>query len=229
MREWRRNVNAVPAYPLPDIILDLEKVLPLALIREHTKTDDTPSVTDTQLTLYRSASFEACELYTGMVFSQARVIREPVASHNNNRGFRRVRSMRLRYAPVDDIAYMYGGGMLQSTPIRVTPGVRKITLPIVQEALDASSCCRPCSAGGENFGMSIMYRTGIASEDSIPALVKVGCLKYIAWAVENPGDVLQSVRGKDSTQGSGIMGTNNGTWASGALEEWRQLTVEVTA
>lgn len=225
MREFRRDVNAVPPYPLPDVTLDLEAILPLELIREHTKTDDTPSVTDTQLSLYRSAAFEACELYTGMVFTNARVVREPVASHNN-RGFRRVRKLHLRYAPIDGYVYMYGGGIYQPVQVAVQPGRKTITIPIVQEALDASSCCRPCSTGGENFGMSVMYRTGIVDIGKIPAIVKVGCLKYIAWAVKNPGDVLQSVRGKDSSQGQGIIGTNNGTWASGALEDWRQLTVE---
>lgn len=52
---------------------DLEELLPLALIRTHTKTDDVPHVTDEQLSLYRSASFEAAEKYTGLVYSRAKI------------------------------------------------------------------------------------------------------------------------------------------------------------
>lgn len=225
MRITSRNIYAEPSFPRAALDVDLEKVLPLELIREHTKTDDTPSVSDVQLSLYRQASFEACELYTGMLLTRTKIIREPVSSEFK-RGFRRVRKHRLKYAPVDGIIYLYGGGLLQPVQVMVAEGGREVTIPILQEALDASTCCNPCSTGGENFGIKAMYMTGVESPADIPAIAKLGCLKYIAWAVQNPGDVVMTVRNRAGGGETGIIGTNNGAWASGAIEEWRQLTVE---
>lgn len=225
MRITVRDIHAEPAFPGKEARVDLEQVLPLEMIREHTKTDDTPSVSDAQLSLYRQAAFEACELYTGLIFTHSKVVREPVASEYK-RGFRRVRKHRLKYAPVDGVIYLYGGGLLQPVPVYVTENGREITIPILQEALDASSCCNPCSMGGENFGIKAMYLTGISCADDVPAIAKMGCLKYIAWAVQNPGDVIMTVRNRAGSGEAGIVGTNNGAWASGAIEEWRQLKVD---
>jgi hypothetical protein len=47
-------------------------------------------------------------------------------------------------------------------------------------------------------------------------------LKYIAWAVENPGDVLNTVRDINASETRGTVGTNNGAVASGAVADWRQ-------
>lgn len=222
MRITARNINAIPDYPGEAYKFDLEKVLPLELVRTHTKTDDTPHVTDEQLELYRAAAFEAAEKYTGLLLTRQQVIREPIASESR-RGFRRVRKHRLKKPTVDGRVYMYGGGLLQAVPIMVTPGTRDIQLPIVQEALDASTCCRPDSLGGENFGMSIMYMAGIENETSIPKILIMGCLKYIAWAVQNPGDVVMTVKNRTGAGEAGIVGTNNGAWASGAIEDWRMV------
>lgn len=225
MRIVQRDIHAVPDFPGSEGALDLEAVLPIELIRTHTKTDDTPSVTDAQIALYRKAAFEACELYTKLSLTKTRVIREPVASEHRSR-FRRVRKLRLKHPTSDGMLYLYGGGLLQSIPVKVEPGQREVMIPVVQEALDASTCCRPDSLGGENFGMSVMYMTGVADASNLPAIVLVGCLKYIAWAISNPGDVVMTVKNRQGGGESGIVGTNNGAWASGAIEEWRQLTVE---
>lgn len=222
MRITARNINAIPDYPGKPNELDLEKVLPLELIRTHTKTDDTPHVTDAQLELYRAAAFEAAEKYTGLLLTHQQIVREPIASESR-RGFRRVRKHRLKKATVDGRIYMYGGGLLQAILITVAPGTREVTLPIVQEALDASTCCRPDSLGGENFGMSIMYMAGLENETSIPRILIIGCLKYIAWAVQNPGDVVMTVKNRTGAGEAGIVGTNNGAWASGAIEDWRTI------
>lgn len=220
-----RDIYAVPDYPRAESVVDLEAILPLSLIREHTKTDDIPSVTDAQLLLYRRAAFEACQLYTGLNFTSSRVIREQIASEHKTR-FRRVRKHKLKHATTDGNIYFYGGGLLQPVLVRVPPGEREVVIPILQEALDASSCCRPCSTGGENFGISIMYMSGVESCDSIPAACLLGCLKFIAWSITNPGSVIMTVKNRTGAGETGIVGTNNGAWASGAIEEWRQLTVE---
>lgn len=225
MRITVRDIHAVPAFPREPGRVDLEQVLSIDMIREHTKTDDTPSVSNAQLALYRQAAFEACELYTGMLFTHTKVIREPVTSEYK-RGFRRVRKHRLKFPPADGMIYLYGGGLLQPIPVRVSESGRDVTIPIIQEALDASSCCSPCSQGGENFGIMAMYLAGIDCADDIPAIAKMGCLKYIAWAVQNPGDVVMTVRNRAGGGESGIVGTNNGAWASGAIEDWRQLKVD---
>lgn len=218
-----RDVNAPPEYPAPSGAVDLEKVLPLAIVRQHTKTDDTPRVTNEMLSLYRSAAFESCEQYTGMVFTASRIVRENVTREGHRKRFRQHRTITLKYATVDDTVYLYGGGMLRPQAVLVTPGSRHIRIPVIQEALDASSCCDPCSRGGENFGVMVMYRTGILDATHVPAVVLLGCLKYIAWAIENPGDTVQTVKNRQSVGESGIVGTNNGAWASGAIEEWRQI------
>lgn len=220
-----RDLNAVPEYPGGDGTnnVDLEAVLSLALIREHTKTDDVPSVTDAQLELYRAAAFESCEAYTGMLFSRSQVIRESVQREGHRARFRTQRRITLRHAPIDPVVYLYGGGMLRPQTVMVAPGQRTIMIPVVQEALDASSCCNPCSLGGENFGIMVMYRAGIKKPGDIPSVIKLGCLKYIAWSIENPGDVVQTVKNRTAAGEAGIVGTNNGAWASGAIEEWRQI------
>lgn len=223
-----RNLNAVPDYPGNEADLDLEAVLPLELIREHTKTDDTPSVTDAQLSLYRQAAFESCEQYTGMLFTRSQIVRESVQREGHRTRFRTHRRITLRYAPLDPVVYLYGGGMLQPLTVNVVPGEKAVRIPVVQEALDASSCCRPCSLGGENFGIMIMYRAGIGNARGVPALIKTGCLKFIAWAVNNPGDTIMTVKNRTSAGEAGIVGTNNGAWASGAIEDWRQLVPDAT-
>lgn len=218
-----RNLSQVPEYPGTEGTLDLEAVLPLELVREHTKTDDTPQVTDRQLQLYRQAAFDSCEQYTGIIFTKSQIIRESVQREGHRRRFRTHRRITLQHAPLDPVVYLYGGGMLQPQAVHVAPGIKTVTIPVVQEALDASSCCNPCSLGGENFGIFIMYRAGLGREQDVPSLVKLGCLKYIAWAVSNPGDVVQTVKNRTTAGEAGIVGTNNGAWASGAIEDWRQL------
>lgn len=218
-----RNLNAVPDYPTAAGAIKLEEILPIELIREHTKTDDTPRVTDAQLSLYRQAAFESCEQYTGMVFTETRIVRESVTREGHRRRFRQHRNITLQFPTCDGSVYLYGGGLLRPHEVVVQPGERTIRIPVLQEALDASSCCDPCSRGGENWGIFVMYRTGIADPAKIPAVVKLGCLKYIAWAIENPGDVIMTVKNRTSAGEAGIVGTNNGAWASGAIEEWRQI------
>lgn len=215
--------DRVPTFDQPEIAADYEKLLPLELIRQHTKTDDTPRVTDAQLDLYRQAAFEACEQYTGLVWDRVFSVTENVDKPLHDRRGRRRTKFILRHAVFDDYLYMYGDGVLKPVRVDVEPGERTVYLPVVHEVMDANSCCNPCGMGGENWRIKVLYRTGQDPKRGAPAMLKLGCLKFIAWAIQNPGDVVMTVQNASRAQASGIVGTNNGAWASGAIEDWRVL------
>lgn len=219
----------VPTYPagVPQLAgckFNLESLLPLSLIRTHTKTDDVPSVTDEQLTLYRQAAFETCEKYTGRLFTEIRVITETVGAPRprNGRLWRRDYRHRLSYRSTDGAVYLYGARGVPPQLIHVAPGSNEIRIPVVHNVLDGN-CCLPCGAGQDlNHGMRVMYRAGYdCGKDAVPAGILVGCLKFIAWLIQNPGDEIMTVRNRQSSESTGIIGTNNGAWASGAIEQWR--------
>lgn len=81
-----------------------------------------------------------------------------------------------------------------------------------------------CSESPFNNGVQLMYKTGALCPSDIPAGIKLGILKYIAWSVKNPGDDLITVKQTSSVQVSGITGTNDVAYASGAIELWKQYT-----
>lgn len=216
----------VPTWPGGPLLCgfrsDLEKHLPISLIRTHTKTDDVPHVTDEQLMLYRQTAFEVAEKYTSMLLTEVRVITENVAIKPPRR-HRPYYKHRLRYQTADGRAYLYGGGAA-NVALEVEPGKREIRVPVMHNAIDASSCCNPCSDGrGINFGMKVTYRAGFdcTRGQGLPAGILVGILKFIAWMVQNPGDEILTVRNREAGESTGIIGTNNGAWASGAIEQWR--------
>lgn len=202
--------------------VDLEKLLTLSLIRTHTKTDDVPHVTDEQLRLYRAAAFEAAEKYTGRIFSELRVIQEPLSRKAHKR-WRHSYTHRLRHPSADGIVYIYGAPYGQGDrQVNIGPGGREIQMPVLHGAFDDRSCCGGSGGGNQlNYGMMAMYRAGVSCAESVPSGIIVGCLKFIAWMVANPGDEIMTVRNRASQGEMGIIGTNNGAWASGAIEQWR--------
>lgn len=208
--------------PLQSVPVDLEKLLPISVIRTHTKTDDVPHVTDDQLRLYRKAAFEVCEKYTGRIFSELRVIQEPV-SQRKARRFRPFYIHTLKHPSFDGIVYIYGtANGFGNRQLNIGPGGRELRLEVLGGAIDASSCCGgPCQGDQYNYGMMAMYRAGVDCADSIPAGIIMGCLKFIAWSISNPGDEIMTVRNREAGEATGIIGTNNGAWASGAIEQWR--------
>lgn len=207
---------------LDDVVLDFEKLLPLSVIRTHTKTDDVPYVTDDQLARYRRAAFEACEKYTSRVFSGMKVIREPI-QQRRRRQFRASYVHRLRHPSADGIVYIYGSAHGSADRrLDIGPGGKELRLEVVHGVIDASSCCGgPCDGDQYNYGMMAMYRTGIGCANDLEEGIILGILKFIAWAVSNPGDEIMTVRNREAGESSGIVGTNNGAWASGAVEQWR--------
>jgi len=228
------NIGTATAVPTIDAgEFDLDSVLSVSQIRTHTKTDDVPNVTDDQLRLYRKAAFEGAEHYTGMLFTCNKSHTEDIAQRGTeNSG--RIRSRqtmqhRLQYPVANGIVYLYGSrDGLSNTTLQVTPGSRTIKIPIMYNVIDDRSCCDPGRSGvlGANYGMKALYLAGFTSASQIPAGIIVGVLKWIAWQIMHPGDEIMTVRGTTDSSKSGITGTNNVAWASGALELWRQYDSE---
>ena len=67
------------------------------------------------------------------------------------------------------------------------------------------------------------YRAGFASADDVPSGIVLGCLQYIAWVVEHPGDELLTQRNQIEKSIGGSSGSNNIAWVSGAIEQWRMF------
>lgn len=209
----------------PDGLFNLEELLPIDLIREHTKTDDVPSVSDNQLALYRRAAVEAAEQYTSMVFSGIKNITQPLDYPVNRRDIQKGHFVyELDFPSADGLVYAYGVGRVQQ--LRVLAKGRKVVVPIMTVSLDvSSSCCRgPCDSadGRANPGTFLNYRTGFKDICDVPAGIKLGMLKYVAWSITHPGDEIVAVRNRTITRSSLVDGTNNVAWASGAIELWRQ-------
>lgn len=214
--------------PLPHLdgaVFDQEKILSINLIRQHTKTDDVPAVTDELLSLYRNAALEAAERYTGMLLREIRVIQQPVAGKSDITAGARHRmsyTVSLQFPTVDGILYLYGGKQVTGVcTLRTSPGATKVKIPVNHYAIDMTPCCgSPCGdARPMNSGVELMYRAGVACEDDVPACIKLGALKFIAWSIGNPGD--EPLAGVNMANVNPQAGRNNAAWQSGAIEEWR--------
>src|SRR5262245_49243644 len=82
------NQSPPPFDPRPHVDqeerFDWADRLSLDMVRQHTKTDDTPGVTDDMLSLYREAAIEAAELYTGMLLSGKKTVTEAIHVSENS-------------------------------------------------------------------------------------------------------------------------------------------------
>jgi len=123
----------------------------------------------------------------------------------------------LKYGSAESFVYVYGPGIAEQIPIVV--GERKISMPNVFFSQDWQSCCDPCGNGMSLF--RVMYLAGYRCLNDVPKGIILGVLKYVAWCVENPGDVLKTVDDRNRAPSQFLQGTNNAVWASGALELWR--------
>lgn len=201
---------------MEEVLADLEKVLPLELIRSHTKTDDKPSVTDELLKLYRSAAFEDMEIYTGLQWSGVSIIRQSVDTDMRPRNGRIL--INLKHPTFDGKVVVYGKDIIMPIHANASPGDTKIRVPAVNTIIDG--CCSPC--GSNNFGVSVIYRTGWDCSKPLPSGIILGCLKYIAWTIQNSGSTLVTMNNKKENSDSGVAGTNDTIWASGAAEQWNR-------
>lgn len=199
---------------------DLEQILPIELVREHTKTDDIISVSDAQLQLYRRAALQAAEKYTGMFFIGQRVIQEPVNYpgsfwNSANYFFDHV----TKYSVAQPFAYLYGDTSRGIAQVPVAIGSRIVRLTNHPGTFGAG-CCNPCNAPSQPM---LQYTAGYSCEDDIPAAIALGALKYITHVIENPGDVIIAVTPSGTLNNRGVSVTEaaNPALASGAIDIWR--------
>lgn len=206
---------------------DLEELVPIELIRTHTKTDDVPHVTDEQLRLYRKTAFESAMQYSGLYLGKKVQIIEAAKIRVSRTGFaqhrRRHRKHKLDYPAAEPVVYVWSNNSASRTTLHIDTGTRIVLLPIHQIENPLASCCSPC---GNEFDqrstLQLMYVAGYSCVDDVPAGIVLGILKYIAWSVMRPGDELLTIRNRTSVEEGGLRGTNNAAWASGALELWMQ-------
>lgn len=220
-----------------------EDVLPISLIRQHCKIDDIGRVSDILLSLYRSSAFEAAELYTGRIWFGTRRIIQPITSPKfrtvSQAGVARFK-VELDYMPIggyveiegfNDQAAFWFMDMPFNTAPRYTS--HSITLPPNHQAfyvrsdqvfMNMSSDC-DCDASYSNKDMTATYNAGITRSEEIPAGMKIGALKYIAWTVEHAGDDFVPVVAQGRTvgiSGGNVVGSNDALVGSGAIDDFRR-------
>jgi hypothetical protein len=205
---------------------DFEALLPISLIRSHTKTDDIPSVTDELLVLYRGAALRAAEEYTGILFSsrETRVedVRPPVGTDPM---FHRSRTFKhtLAHATADGRIWYYGKKNQQPRLITVQPGTTELNLPRDYAAFGLG-CCNP---GGPQAFIRVMYVAGLECLNKFryADVLKLGALKYIAHVAMNAGDnvIQHQVSGRSRGGGAALDTAANPALASGAIEIWRTM------
>jgi hypothetical protein len=217
---------------------DIEKILSLDLVKVHCKIDDLPGITDSQLSLYRQASLEAAELYTGRKWVRRERIEQDIKSPR----FRTVAQaaiarlrVELDYLPINGIVNVYGTGsqptfwlngmimpfMRQDyySTIKLGPNIQSFEMQ--NDHMFYSAGITPnCSQFDRQFvqeGIKAVYIAG--PPEKVPAGIILGALKYIAWSIENPGDqfVPMVIRQVGVTTVS-----NDPAISSGAIDEWRR-------
>jgi hypothetical protein len=180
--------------------IDVETILPLGLIRTHTRTDDVMRVSDMQLEMYRDAAFEMAEQYSGLTLRGTREIVEPISVERQSMIARGIGKISLLYVPVDGVVNLIGDAINEVLLLQDGSRVVDFRSIIIGGSCRASACSAVCD------GMSFQYRTGMKCAKDVPSSIKIGCLQYIAWAIENPGDMTDA-------------------WsvtASGAIAQWSQ-------
>lgn len=209
-------------YKIPLEEWSIEALLPIEQVREHVGIDDVETVSDELLNLYRQASFEAAEMYTGLSLRKQNVSYQSLKGATS-RDFRKgYQVVTLKKPALDGLVHVYGGGTTQLLHT-VDDRQEKVRVPMICGNITMS--CGNCNSGQSfNAGVQLMYKTGFRCAKDIPVSIKLGMLKYIAWTVKNPGDEIQTMKQSSSIQVSGITGTNEVAFASGAYEIWKQFT-----
>lgn len=200
---------------------DMENLLPLSIVREHTKTDDIPTVTDTMLMLYRSTAFQAAEKYTGAQLTGTTTLVESVTLPNTaSSRYRRTNTFPFMSsrAAGSSVAWLYGHKNRAPVQLSLVVGARRHMLPLIMYEFGLG-CCNPCA---DIPTMSLLYTAGYGCEADVPDLIKLGVLKYIAHALENPGDVVSATNeAGGSTSGYSLSTGADPALASGAINIWR--------
>lgn len=194
--------------------MNLDEILPLQTIREHSKTDDNPSVSDDLLKLYRDVAFEAAEKYTGLSFTPTKTVTEPVQIKRKRTG-----KIELSYVPSSLTVTLYGGGLGSPVELFAKPKSNVIHFP--NGSPDRFQTWGDCHTCGVESPMMATYETGRRCEQRVPGGIVMGILKLITWHINHPGDEILSVRNTLTANQQGLLGgTNNAAVVSGAQDEW---------
>lgn len=193
-----------------------DDLLSIELIRTHTKTDDAPGVTDEQLRLYCNAGFEAAEEYTGINLTPMRTVTETVALRG------RTGRIHLTYAIGEPPVTFYGSSLMQPVIVIANVGSKTVDFPNGHpDRFHTVGDCRKC---GVDDPLMVTYKSGRACNGKpVPNAILMGVLKYIAWNVRNPGDVIMTTRNAQSVGNNGLSGSNNSALISGAIDEWKRV------
>lgn len=225
--EFKRDVHE-STYGQKAEPYDLEKILSIELIREHTKTDDVLGVTDQQLELYRKAALEAASSYTGFLLTGRKIIQEDVVlpevsyrprfEYENQTGFEH----KTKYLVSDNYVFYYGVRGQRPARVMVKPDTNLLLLP---KSHFSFGLCHPESKGTA----LVQYVAGFSCEENIPGAVALGALKYITHVMMNPGDNTQvtNLAGTLASSGVNLEQANNPAWASGAIEIWRSAVPDL--
>lgn len=220
--------------------ISAEDILPMSLVRDHCRLDDLPGITVKMLELYRKSSFEAAEKYTMRKWFARERIEQAIESPKF-RGLAQAAIARidvnLDYIPIDGIVNIHGTGNQPTywldgmvlpfmrhqyfQTIKLQPGVSRFEMQndIMFYSAGISPNCIENDRQFQQQGLKCVYVAGVRDINAIPAGVLLGCLKYIAWTIENPGDqfVPMVVRQVGVTTVS-----NDPAFSSGAIDEWRR-------
>lgn len=205
---------------------EIDDLLPISLIREHTKTTDIKQVSDDQLRLYRSAAIEAAEIYIGIHISKPQMHMQHVDLESPKfRNKERIR-INLDYPATGGQVMIVGGQLAGNTTAMHT--CKRFQKSFVMQnpghcTVYNGSCCDPCNKAGGNSDLILSYNVGYNNVEDVESGIIVGCLKYIAWSVINSGDTPVIVNDGSSSETGGIKGTNDAVWASGAQAEWTRF------
>ncbi|MGL5734865.1 MAG: hypothetical protein ACRCYS_08360, partial [Beijerinckiaceae bacterium] len=143
---------------LKDERFDLEVILPLGLIRQHTKTDDIPSIGDELLKLYRTGALEAAEAYTGLLLGGKKAVTEAVKTPSQNIGsMRRYFNHNTRYPLASPLVWFYGFKSAAPQRLEGTVGSSAVRLPVMTTDF-GMGCCSPC--GEFDGGAKLLYHAG---------------------------------------------------------------------
>ena len=199
---------------------DAEKILPLDLVRQHTRTDDVMTVSDELLMLYRDSALQAAQEYTGIPIRERQTVTEPVSiPRRRHHAFYDNRANYFTHKIGGIFAmpqvYFYGGRSVGVQTIMVAVNTREIRLPVPVDF--GIGCCNPCADADTP---RIQYVSGYSCEADIPAAIAHGALKYIAHSIANAGDTVEKL-------GGFLTGREvSPALASGAIEIWRSAMPE---
>lgn len=156
-----------------------EKLLPLQLVRQYTKTDDEYFVTDEELSLLRAAAFKEMEKYNNsLVLSGVRDVEQQVILKTTRHGYVLDQTIELDYPATSAYVTVY----FDSAPnVIIKCAYRANFIYFTARTQNVSfNSCRPASPAA-----ILYYQTGEKCPDSMDSNLALGCLRFIDTALNN--------------------------------------------